>query len=154
MPRDSDFAAYAAARWPALVRTLALLGGRPDAAEDVARTALARSSARWGRISRSGDVDVHVYRILLDCWSRRRWCEPPPATSEEPTDQGLLLAALEQQLDRLAPEPRLLLVLRFVAGLSAVQVAEVLDLPIGVVDERLEVALAGLDLAGLPEVRR
>jgi hypothetical protein len=42
MNHDGDFAAYVAARWPAVVRTLVLLGSPDDVAAEVGRTAFAR----------------------------------------------------------------------------------------------------------------
>lgn len=142
MRHDSDFAAYLAARWPTLVRTLVLLGAREHAAEEVAQTGLARCYASWGRVRGAHDIDAHVYRTVLDCWAkrRRRWEETPtPAVpTAEPTEQALLRGAFEAELDRLTPDLRVVLVLRFVAGLSESQVAEVLDLTVDTVEIQSE----------------
>ena len=154
MRHDSDFAAYLAARWPALVRTLTLLGLPQHVAEDVARSALAECRASWDRVRRADDVDAHVYRTVLDCRRDRLrqpwWEEPaptgttPPLDDEDDDGDGLVLRDLEAALDRLTPDLRVVLVLSRVAGLDEEQVAEVLELSPGVVARRLDRADAGL----------
>jgi RNA polymerase sigma factor (sigma-70 family) len=162
MRNDADFAAYMAARWPFLVRTLVLIGSPRDEAEDIVQTGLARCYASWDRVRKGGDdVDAYVYRTVLHCWHqsrKRRWWrqapgqilpEPPVA---DPTDQVLLRHALEAQLAGLAVEHREALVLRFVAGLDEPQVADVLDVPLGTVKRRVSQALGQVDLAALREM--
>jgi RNA polymerase sigma-70 factor (sigma-E family) len=162
MRDDADFAAYMAARWPFLVRSLVLIGCPRHEAEDVAQTGLARCYAVWERVRRADDVDAYVYRAVLNCWHKsrkRRWWgevptevlpESPPV--EDPTDAVLLRYALEGQLRQLSPEHREVLVLRFVADLTEPQVAEVLDVPVGTVKSRVARALAQIDLVALREV--
>lgn len=168
MRDDADFAAYLAARWPFLVRSLVLLGGSTGEAEEVARSGLARCYASWGRVVRADDVDAHVYGVVLDRWHRhlRRQGragspagEPAevrehvarPGTDELP-DAVRLRVALEEQLDGLTREHREVLVLRFAAGLTVPQVAEVLDVTAGTARARLTDALGHLDLSTLREV--
>jgi RNA polymerase sigma-70 factor (sigma-E family) len=162
MRNDADFAAYMAARWPFLVRSLLLIGCPRHEAEDVAQTGLARCYASWDRVRKADDVDAYVYRTVLNCWhksrKRRWWGEvptevlPEEPSTEDPTDQVLLRQALEVQLRRLTAEHREVLVLRFVADLTEPQVAEVLDVPVGTVKSRVSRALAHIDLAALREV--
>src|SRR3954454_715755 len=71
MRDDGDFAAYLAARWPFLVRSLVLLGCSPAEAEELARAGLARCYASWERVRRADDVDVHVHRAVLAGWGPR-----------------------------------------------------------------------------------
>lgn len=159
---DADFAAYLGARWPSLVRTLVLLGcGRRDA-EQVARTGLAKCYTAWERVRRGDDVDTYVYGAVLDSLRKQRRRAtgttaepaPEPAPAEEPTDAVLLRRDLEAQLDRLSPEEREVLVLRFVADLSAAQVAAVLDASLETVRTRTAQALSGIDLDGLRDAHR
>ena len=162
---DADFAAYLAARWPPLVRSVVLLGCSRPEAEDVVTSGLARCYTAWERVRRADDVDAHVYRTVLDCWhrrQRRRGAAPAevpaevpvgPVAVEDVSDQVRLRRALEVSLSALTPEHREVLVLRFVAGLSEVQVAEVLDVPVGTVTGRTAEALSHVDLAALREVR-
>lgn len=164
---DADFAAYLAARWPSVVRTLILLGGPPAQAEDVARDALARCYGSWEHVRREDDVDAYVYRTVLERWRhgrRHRASVPPtvptteaatvPATEAEGEETGpvRLRRALEAELDRLAEEPREAVVLRFVAGLDDVQVAGALDVPLDAARQRLTQALAEVDLDALREL--
>jgi DNA-directed RNA polymerase specialized sigma24 family protein len=152
---DADFAAYLAARWPAIVRTLVLLGGSRAEAEQVARAALARCCGSWEHVRREDDVDAQVYREVLACWHRsRRHASPAPRTApvEEPTDLVLLRRALEAELDRLDAEEREVLVLRFVAELDELQVADALDVPLDSVRDRLSRGLGQVDLDALQEL--
>lgn len=121
---DADFAAYVAARWPALVRTVVLAGCPRSQAEEVALTGLARCGNGWERVQRAGDVEVHVHREVLDAWHHRRRHDPP-AVEAPASDEVATLAPL---LDALTAEQREALVLRAVAGLRVDQVADVLDI--------------------------
>ena len=166
MPRnDADFAAYLAARWPFLLRTLVLIGCPRDEAEDVVETGLARCFTAWGTVRELDDMDVYVYGEVLDCWhrrSRRRGAPPaspgpevgpePAPEQEDVTGQVLLRRALEAQLDGLPPDDRELLVLRFVAGLDELQVADIVDQPVHAVAARTQQALGQLDLVALREM--
>ena len=142
MRNDADFVAYLAARWPFLVRSLLLIGAPPDEAEAVVQTGLARCYGAWDEVLETDDVDVCVYRVVLDGWhrsTRRRpagaavdeqpEAEPEAVPDGEESELVLLRRRLEGQLAELTPEHREVLVLRFVAGLSETQVADVLDLP-------------------------
>jgi RNA polymerase sigma-70 factor (sigma-E family) len=159
---DADFAAYMAARWPFLVRSLVLIGCPRHEVEDVVQTGLARCYAAWDRVREADDMDAYVYRTVLDGWRRshrRRWWGEVPAETlpevvpaEDVTDLVLLRQALEAQLAGLTPEHREVLVLRFVADLTEVQVSDVLDVPVGTVKTRVSQALAGIDLAALREM--
>ena len=160
MRHDGDFAAYTAARWPAIVRSLVLLCCPQPEAEEVARRGLARCYLAWARVRESDDIDVRVYRAVLDCRDRAggRAAVAEPAAAEpagpdrapgDPRDAVLVRQALERALGRLADEDRSVVVLRFAAGLSEVQVSELLELTTNEVESRLAAALAALDLPTL-----
>jgi hypothetical protein len=116
--RESDFAAFLAARWARVVRALVLLGGSRDEAQRVARDALARLRPGWERGVE--DPDVRAWRQVLASWRERRWTGPPGASGWPRA------ASLEPRLDRLTPDARAALVLRAVAGLDPGQVDQVL----------------------------
>lgn len=81
MGSDEEFATYMAARWPALMRSLIVLGCSPQEAEDVAQVGLARCYSSWDRVQRADDMDAYVYRTILNCWAkskRRRWWGEQP----------------------------------------------------------------------------
>ena len=163
---DGDFSAYLVARWPGLVRSLVLLGCRYAEAELVARDGLARCHASWAKDRDSDDIDVHVYRVVLDRLEHQRKHdrgdgsadvpEPPlllDPSRADPAQRLALRRALEHSLSEVQPEERTVLVLRFVAELSEVQVADVLDVPVFEVRERQAAGLSRLDLEALREVR-
>ena len=85
---DTDFAAYLAARWPFLVRTLVLLGCGQQEAEQVAQTGLARCYRDWERVRRSDDVDAYVYATVLGCLHKKRRRSGKPEEKEEPKKAG------------------------------------------------------------------
>lgn len=60
-----DFGAFAASRWPELIRQAYELTGDQAAAADLAQAALARTSLAWWRVSRVGDPDEAVRRALV-----------------------------------------------------------------------------------------
>ena len=148
MGDGGDFASYLVARWPALVRTLVLLGSPPEVAELDAREGLSRCLPAWDRVSREDDVDVWVYRTVLE--SRGRSSGESPVDGAAVVDPSILdlaervelLHTLEETLDRLAPEERDPVVLRFVAELDTGQVADVLGVGYDVVEQRLVAAPA------------
>jgi hypothetical protein len=109
MRDDADFAAYVAARWPFLVRSLVLIGCPRAEAEDVVVTGLARCYPSYDRVRGTDDIDAHVYGTVLDGWHRT-------------------LRHRGESRD----EDREVQVLRAVAGLSEFQVAEVLDVSLGI----------------------
>lgn len=165
MRHDSDFAAYLAARWPALVRSLVLMGCGQQRAEEVVQQALARCYLAWGRVRESDDIDVQVYREVLDRLAHAAGPDALDQTAEAddpagddpgtvPTDAVLARRALEAALGRLDPEDRTVVVLHFVAGLSELQLSDLLDLPAHEVGDRLESATAGLDLPRVWEASR
>ena len=162
MKDEADFAAYADARWPALVRSAALLGCPAAEAEDLAQTTLVRCYLAWQRVRRAGDRDAYVYRILLNCYRdshRRRWWAEKPAAEvpdrPEPDATARIdtADALARALARLSAPNREAVVLRFYAHLSEQQIAEVLRIAPGTVKSRLSRALTQLstdaDLADL-----
>jgi RNA polymerase sigma factor (sigma-70 family) len=76
-----DFDGWVAARGPGLLRLAYTLAGNKADAEDVVQEALARALSRWDRISRVGDVDAYVRRMVVNghtsWWRRFRRRESP-----------------------------------------------------------------------------
>lgn len=161
MADDADFASYLVARWPALVRTLVLLGGTPEEAEAGAREALARCRPEFERVRREGDLDGYVYRRLLEVWQHhvRRTGAGPRAhvgetavldpTIAHPERRVALLEELQCALDRLTGDQRRVLVLRYAAELDESQVADVLAVPLPDVRARESEALTAVDADSL-----
>lgn len=72
MRGDADFATYASARWPFLVRALVLSGCPRSQAPLIAADALSRCRRGWARESREGDVQALVLEELVEAWARER----------------------------------------------------------------------------------
>lgn len=153
MQSDDDFTAYAAARWPTLVRSAVFLGCGLEEAQDLVQTTLLRCYTSWSRIERADNRDAYVYRILLnsrrDSRRRRWWGEKPTEhLGERPTadltEQVAIVDAVERALGDLSRVNREVVVLRFYGRLSEQQTAEVLGIPAGTVKSRLSRALAQL----------
>lgn len=109
---EQDFAAYVAARRPALVQAVAVLGSPPGHAAVLTDRALARAGRDWGELREGPGPDVEVWRLLLEerARDRTRWWHDEPA----PAAPGL---------DRLDPPRRAGLVLSALAGLPDEDVA-------------------------------
>ena len=155
MDRDEDYTAYVTARWPALVRSAALLGCSRHDAEDLVQTALVRCYRSWERVRRADDRDAYVYRVLVNCHAssrRRRWWGERPTdrqlehAMDDPAESTLERRTMVAALHRLAADQRMVLVLRFYVDLSEWQVAQVLGLPVGTVKSRTSRALQRLAL--------
>ena len=138
---DNEFTAYLAARWPALVRTLVFLGHTEQDAHAVALDALVRIYPDWSRLQREEDVEVAVYRELLDARGRHlrhgaRGRGPaaapaPPAPPPGLVEQAERREEVEAALAQMTPGDRMVVVLESVAELSDDQVADVLDTHVG-----------------------
>jgi DNA-directed RNA polymerase specialized sigma24 family protein len=140
----SDFASFVVARWPALVRSLILLGLDSATAEEAAVAGLARCHPSWDRVRNEADVDAYVYRVVLEQVNRPHKRDSGPDVEpralldplmSDRSERVELLTALETALARLEPEVRTVMVLRFAADLEADQVADVLARPSTVVKE-------------------
>jgi RNA polymerase sigma-70 factor (sigma-E family) len=137
---SDDFAAYVAARGPAMLRFAFVLTGDAVDAEDVVQDVLARALPRWSQISSAQDVDAYVRRMVVNAhvslWRRFRRRESPVASVHD-QDGGTVLDASNVVLtgiddDRiwsacsgLSREQRIAVVLRFYEGLSYAEIATV-----------------------------
>jgi DNA-directed RNA polymerase specialized sigma24 family protein len=163
---DHEFAAYLAARWPLLVRTLVLLKVPTRTAHELAADALSRLYPDFARLSREEDVEVEVYRELFD--ARHRYARHGDAEDEageavgavagdhesddvpeELTEAQERLAQLQAALDSLSPDDREVVVLLHVAELSDDQVSDILDRDLGS-PPRIEAPDVHLALEAIP----
>ncbi|WP_151083881.1 hypothetical protein [Nocardioides cynanchi] len=150
MSTDDDFTAYVGTHWSMLVRTALLLGCATERAEDVVTDALVGTYQRWARVWQDDRADLDVLTRLLGLIhgsSGRPWRgdvgildEPPAADDEVPDDASSLVRALLP----LDPRHRDALVLRYVAELDELSVAEVLDVRPELALQRTREALTAL----------
>jgi RNA polymerase sigma-70 factor (sigma-E family) len=154
---DEEFDGFMRGRWPAMVRLAYALTGDTGHAEDIAQAAFARAYASWGRVSRAGDPDAYVRRIVINehrgRFRKRRVAEEPrgdlaqalggqqPGHYEPgPEERHALLDALSL----LGPRQRAVVVLRYWLDLSEAETAAALNCSVGTVKSQASRALATL----------
>lgn len=154
MREPDGFREYVIARQGALCRAAYLMSGDRHLAEDLVQTALAKAWRRWDDVSRAGNVDAYVHRILVNAFVsswRRRWRGERPAGDHLPEraqeeaypgweDRDVLLAAVR----RLAPRQRAVVALRFYLDQSEAETAATLGCSVGTVKSQSAKALAQL----------
>ncbi|MGH2355052.1 MAG: RNA polymerase sigma factor [Chloroflexota bacterium] len=101
-----------------------------------------------------GAFTTWLYRVTINCClNQRRKCrltcvpldEAPLAQLEAPTEGDLAEQdALRQALEELTSNQRAVIVLRYHAELPYAEIARVLDVPLGTVKSRLDLALKAL----------
>lgn len=154
-PGSPDFASYAGAAWPRLVRTALLLTGDFHEAEDLVQTTLAKVYARWGRVP-PDEVDFYVRRSLvnnnLSRIRRRRVTHllmPFLPERVHHRDNGHAesverRAAIVEALATLPARQRTVLVLRYWEDLAEPDIAELLNCSLGTVKTHARRGLAAL----------
>lgn len=139
-----------------------LLSGQHRAeAEDLLQDVLERAYQRWGRITRNGDPDAYVRKMMVnaavDRWRRLRHRREEPLMSDSSAvadrdqaadiaDRDLLLRALAE----LPPHQRAVLVLRYFEDLTEAQTAATLGCTVGAVKSQASRALARLRSIAAP----
>ncbi|WP_254716001.1 SigE family RNA polymerase sigma factor [Actinomadura sp. WMMB 499] len=151
---DESFVEFVAARGNALLRTAALLCGAGQDAEDMLQTALEKAYRHWGRLDADTDPEPYVRRILVNQMiSRaRRWkvlreihmARLPETPVMSPHHSVELRGALMDELRKLGPRQRAVLVLRFWEDLSEAETARVLGCSVGTVKSQASRGLARL----------
>lgn len=117
-----------------------LLGDRDDAA-DVAQEACARAFVRWDRLVRRGDPAPWVSRVAanlaIDRWRRRRRDRSDAGNLPCPTEQAStgIRVDLHRALRTLPRRQREVVVLRWIADLPEVAVADLLGCSVGAVKQ-------------------
>jgi RNA polymerase sigma-70 factor (sigma-E family) len=157
---ENEFAAFVGARYPALVRYGTLLTGDRGHGEDLTQEALVKTHRAWRRLHPHGDPEAYTRQIMVRAaWraGRRLWRRELPAAA--PPDRAVdgdafdlrdtaevVLAALRE----LPAGQRIVLVLRYWAGLSEQEIAGQLGCSTGTVKSRASRALATLRRTGGP----
>ena len=150
---DEEFREFMRGRWAATVRLAYGLTGDTGQAEDVAQDAFARAYASWGRVSRAGDPQAYVRRIVINEYRRRfrkqRVAEELPGVLPDagtmppaPEERSALLDALRS----LGPRQRAVIVLRYWMDLSEAETAAALNCSRGTVKSQASRGLAALKL--------
>jgi RNA polymerase sigma-70 factor (sigma-E family) len=143
----AGFEEFVVARRGAMLRTAYLLTGNHDDAEDLVQSALIKVVPKWRRIS--DRPETYVWQVLaresVNRWRRRRWREVatdvvPDTTHYDNTDRISLL----EDLRRLPPRQRAVLVLRYFDDLTEADTATALGISVGTVKSHVRDALARL----------
>jgi RNA polymerase sigma-70 factor (ECF subfamily) len=135
-----------------------LVMGNEQDAEDMTQEAFMRACRALPRfeIREGTSFEAWLYRIAVNCCRsrmRRRWYQvlpwpdPPPQMFTEPEDQPDRLVMQGEQrtdvleaIDSLGEKHRLVVVMRYYAGLSNEEIARTLNIPSGTVRSRLHIA--------------
>jgi RNA polymerase sigma factor (sigma-70 family) len=136
--------------------------GDPGDADDATQDAFALAWRKRSSLREPARFDAWFGRILVNvCRERLRRrsrergrvepIEVEPAVADT-TDPISRRDAILRAIDRLGPDQRVVVVLRFWADLTIDQIAERLDVPLGTVKSRLHYALAAIR-PGLEDVR-
>jgi len=159
---DEEFTDFMRGRWPAMVRLAYALTGDTGHAEDIAQAAFARAYAAWGRVSRAGDPDAYVRRIVIN-ENRKRFRkhrvpedlhgdlhhgdlhhgdrrDEVAGPQQGPEERQALLDALR----RLGPRQRAVIVLRYWLDLSEAETAAALNCSVATVKSQASRGLAAL----------
>jgi RNA polymerase sigma-70 factor (sigma-E family) len=143
----ASFEGFVIARRGALLRTAYLLTGNPHDAEDLVQSALVKVVPKWARIK--DDPEPYVRQVLaresVNRWRGRRWREVttdtvPETTHYDSTDRIALL----EDLRRLSPQQRAVLVLRYLDDLTEADTAATLGISVGTVKSHVRDALTHL----------
>lgn len=147
MTGNADFEEFVVARRDALLRTAYLLTGNHHDAEDLVQATLIKVVPKWARIQDHPEPYVRqvLARESVNRWRRRRWREVttdvvPETTYQESTDRMALL----DDLRRLSPRQRAVLVLRYFDDLTEAETAAALGIAVGTVKSHVREALACL----------
>ena len=142
----SDFEALFRAHWGPAYRAAYLVVRDAAAAEDIAQEAFLSAVRALDRFDRKRPFGPWLHRIVVNRaidWARARALRPEadevdaPAPERPERDDELL-----RELDRLTPEHRAVIVLRYVLEYTPGEIAELTGLPRGTVNSRLR---RGLD---------
>jgi RNA polymerase sigma-70 factor (sigma-E family) len=148
------FEEFTADRLTGLLRFAVVLTGDRGLAEDVVQEVLLRVYERWAKIGELDHPVHYVRRMIVNEYLnwRRRWGRvtpraDPPLDFDPVADHAAVHAerdALRIELDKLPRRQRAVLVMRYYAGMSDTEIAEVLGCRAGTVRGYASRALAAL----------
>lgn len=122
---------------PRLLRLATVLSGSPDSAQDLVQDVVIRVEQRWAKLSALDHRDAYIRRMLVNEYLsyRRRFSRLVFQSTVDPvgldagpdfTDQQADRAELRQELTRLPPRQRAVLVLRYYEDADDETIAQLL----------------------------
>lgn len=146
---DDEFAAFATAATPALLRTAWMICGNATQAEDLVQSAMVKVYLRWGKL-RQGQPQAYARKCILndhiDNHRRGRHETTVHQLPEqhhhdrEPEDTH----GIARLLEMLPARERQVVVLRHYVGLTEAEVSDALDISLGTVKSSASRGLARL----------
>ena len=160
MSAPAGFAEFVNSRYPALVRSGVLLTGDRGHGEDLTQEALVKTYRAWRRLHQQGDPEAYTRQVMVRAaWraGRRLWRREVPAAvlpdraaDGDAYDHRDTSALVLEALRALPAGQRVVLVLRYWAGLSEQEIAAQLGCSTGTVKSRASRAIAALRQSGGP----
>lgn len=146
-----DFDEFAAEHYVRVLRTVALAIGDRGPAEDAVQEAFLVAFRKWRTVRTMANPESWVLVVAINA-ERRRWRRTPVIAGsdvdviETPDHAGSVSTAVSVRdaLGQLTVRQRAAVVLRYLADLPIVQIAEALDCAQGTVKATLHQALAKL----------
>lgn len=160
-----SFEEYAAASWPSLYRNAYLLTGNHADAEDLAQQTLIKTHGAWAKVSAADSANAYVRQILTNTFlsSRRPKARRLELLTDEVPEWGGATGtaggtagmpgtsdermALWPHVQKLPPQQRAVIVLRYFEDLSEGEIAETLGCSRGNVKSTAHRALKSLKAA-------
>jgi RNA polymerase sigma-70 factor (sigma-E family) len=131
-----EFEAFVQARLPALVGFTAALCADPTLAEDVVQEVLIRVQRRWPAVASLDVPEAYVRKALVNeylSWRRKLGrvipkaeVHPPGFDAPDHAEVHAQRSLLADHLAALPPRQRAVLVMRYYAGLTDAEIAEIL----------------------------
>jgi RNA polymerase sigma-70 factor (ECF subfamily) len=144
----SDFETLFRAHWGPAYRAAYLVVRDASAAEDIAQEAFLSAVRSLDRFDRRRPFGPWLHRIVLNRaidWARARALRPEAEAVDTPApERPERNEELLRELDRLSPEHRAVIVLRYLLEYTPGEIAELLELPRGTVNSRLRRGLDNL----------
>jgi DNA-directed RNA polymerase specialized sigma24 family protein len=148
MPAPAEFNALYDREWSSVVRSLTLVFGRRDVAEDAAQVGFEQALRKWRRVQAMDRPGTWIYVVAVR-WGRRHLAgdaAPAVGGSEvpDPADGVVDAVWVTQVLATLPPRQRAAVVLRILGGLRLREIAEALGVAEGTVKATLHAAYGRL----------
>jgi RNA polymerase sigma-70 factor (sigma-E family) len=146
-----EFADFASAALPTLMRLGHMLTGSADAGADLVQTALVSTLAAWPRVQRE-DPFGYVRRAMVNAnvsiwrrWGARvRYVDPPDRQTDDEPGKVADVVTMRSALAALPPRQRTVLVLRYYCDLSEEEIAQEMGVRPGTVKSQAARGLATL----------
>lgn len=145
MGEAPGFESFFETTYEGVVRSLTIVFGDRDSAEDAAQVGFERAYARWARVSAMDRPGTWVYVVALrhgrkSLKPREQSGATPQAPAPDQTEASADRLDLAEQVRMLPPRQRAVIVLRHLAGLELREIGDALGVRTGTVKSTLHAA--------------